>query len=485
MDIYEKIRYYHEQEGKSQRAIAKILGISRNTVKKYYDGSHVPWERQGISGRRPYIITDEIIEFIKACLAEDETENIKKQYHTAKRIYDRLVDEKAFTGGESTIRQIVATLKDKQAKVFIPLSYEPGEAVQIDWGEATVYLAGKKTKINLFCMRECYSADIYCIAFFRQNEESFLEGQITGFEYFGGVCKRTIFDNAKVAVKEGFGVHAKVQDRYKALAAHYSFKCEFCNIAAGHEKGLVEGLVGWVRRNILVPIPRINTIDELNAEILRRCLKYREHQIKNRDQSVGAMAQTAKLNMIPLPPYRFDPSKSRTARVDDFSTVRFDYNYYSVPFQYAGKEASIKGYGNELIILYRNTEIARYPRCYERGKTKYRLEHYMDLIEQRPRSVFNAKPVKSNIPTELLEIGKRLSGPREMVKLLHMYLDYGEEKLLTTISRIKTPELTVEQIRAHLTPVDTPLKIPTKIDIKVSQPQFEKYNALIDRGVAL
>ena len=242
VDIYEKIRYYHEQEGKSQRAIAKTLGISRNTVKKYYDGSHVPWERQGTSGRRPYIITDEVIEFIKACLTEDDAENIKKQYHTAKRIYDRLVDEKAFAGGESTIRQIVATLKDKQAKVFIPLSYEPGEAVQIDWGEATVYLAGKKTKINLFCMRECYSADIYCIAFFRQNEESFLEGQISGFEYFGGVCKRTIFDNAKVAVKEGFGVHAKVQDRYKALAAHYSYKCEFCNIAAGHEKGLVEGL---------------------------------------------------------------------------------------------------------------------------------------------------------------------------------------------------------------------------------------------------
>ena len=109
----------------------------------------------------------------------------------------------------------------------------------------------------------------------------------------------------------------------------------------------------------------------------------------------------------------------------------------------------------------------------------------MDLIEQRPRSVFNTKPVKSNIPIELFEIGKRLSGPREMVKLLRMYIDYGEEMLLTAISRIKTPEITVEQIHAHLTPVDTPLKIPTKIDIKVSQPQFEKYNALIDRGAAL
>jgi len=237
VDIYEKIRHLYEHEGKSQRAISRILGVSRNTVKKYCDGSHVPWERQGQSGRRQYVITDEIMEFIKSCLATDEAENIKKQKHTAKRIYDRLVDEKGFNGGESTIREIVANLTEKQKKVFIPLSYEPGEAIQIDWGEATVYLVGKKIKVNLFCMRECYSADIYCGAFYRPNEESFLEGQVTGFEYFDGAPKRMIFDNAKVAVKEGFGVHAKAQDRYKALSAHYAFKCDFTNIAAGHEKG--------------------------------------------------------------------------------------------------------------------------------------------------------------------------------------------------------------------------------------------------------
>ncbi|WP_347489255.1 hypothetical protein ABDB91_18795 [Desulfoscipio sp. XC116] len=189
VDIYEKIRHLYEHEGKSQRAISKILRVSRNTVKKYCDGSHVPWERQGKSGRQQYVVTDEIMEFIKSCLASDEAENIKKQKHTAKRIYDRLVDEKGFKGGESTIREIVAKLKEKQKKVFIPLSYEPGEAIQIDWGEATIYLVGKKIKVNLFCMRECYSADIYCRAFYRQNEESFLEGQITGFEYFDGAPK--------------------------------------------------------------------------------------------------------------------------------------------------------------------------------------------------------------------------------------------------------------------------------------------------------
>ena len=485
VELYEKIRYLHEHEGRSQRAISKILGVSRNTVKKYYEGSQVPWERQGVSGRQRYVVTDEVMEFIQDCLACDEAENIKKQKHTAKRIYDRLVDEKGFAGGKSTIREIVAVLKDKQEKVFVPLSFEPGEAIQIDWGEATIYLAGKKIKVNLFCMRECYGADIYCKGFYRQNEESFLDGQITGFEYFEGAPKRMIFDNAKVAVKDGFGTHAKVQDRYKALAAHYAFQCDFCNIAAGHEKGLVEGLVGWVRRNILVPIPRVDTIDELNSEILRRCLKYREHKIAGREQTVGEMAQAAKVRMTPLPRYKFDPSKSITARVNDFSTVRFDYNHYSVPIKYAGKEVSIKGYGNEVMMVYRNTEIARYPRCYERGQTKYRLEHYIDLIEKRPRSVFNAKPVKSNISAELLEIGRRLSGPREMVKLLRLYVDYGEDRLMAAIGCIQGPDISVEQILAHLIPVNTPIKIHPLIDVKVSKPQFEKYDALMDRGAAV
>lgn len=485
VELYKKIRYLHEHEGKSQREIARLLGVSRNTVKKYYKGQQVPWERQGISGRSPFVITDEVIDFIKECFTHDEYENIAKQKHTAKRIYDRLVEEKEYCGGESTIRKVVRELREKQAKVFIPLSYDPAEAIQIDWGEATIYLAGKRIKVNLFCMRECYSADIYCKAFYRPNEESFLEGQISGFDYFEGVPKRIIFDNAKVAVKEGFGTQAKVQDRYKALAAHYAFQTEFCNIAAGHEKGLVEGLVGWVRRNILVPIPRVETMEELNQEILRRCLKYRSHKITGRNQSVGEMAQTTRVRLTPLPRYRFDPSKSIIIRVDDFSTVRFDYNHYSVPVKYVGKEVSVKGYGNELIIMYRNTQIASYPRCYERGQTKYRLEHYIDLIEKRPRSVLNAKPVKSTLSTELLEISKRLSGPREVVKLLRLCVDYGEDKLLTAISCIKGPEINVEQIRAHLIPVNTPTKIQTTVDIKVAKPQFNKYDALLKGGAAV
>ncbi len=482
VDLYQKIRYLHEHEGMSQRAISKLLGISRNTVKKYCRGTHVPWERQGKSGRKRYVITHEVLEFINECLSSDTTENIKKQKHTARRIYHRLVEEKGFKGGESTIREVVNKLRDKPGKVFVPLSFEPGEAFQVDWGQATIYLSDKKLIVHLLCMRECYSADIYCFAFFRPNEESFLEGLIAGFEFFGGVSKRIIFDNAKVAVKEGFGAHAIVQERYKFLAAHYAFQCDFCNIAAGHEKGLVEGLVGWIRRNILVPIPRVETIDDLNVEIKKRCLLYRQHKIAGRERLVGEMAHEARGMMTPLPPYRFDSSKTIYSKVDSFSTVRFDYNHYSVPADYAGKDVSIKGFGNEIIILYRNKEIARYFRCYQRGETLYRMEHYLDLIEKRPRSVFNAKPVKSNVSNKLIEIGKRLSGPREMVKLLRLFVDYGEEKLMEVISYIRTPEITIEQVQAHLLPANKTVEVSQEIEVNVATPQINKYDTLINRG---
>lgn len=486
VEMYEKIRNLYVHEKKSQREIARILGISRTTVKKYCDGSQVPWERNGISGRTPYVVTDDVLNFIQSCLVEDEAENIKKQKHTARRIYDRLVEELGFAGGESTIRQIVASLRQRTPKIFIPLSYDPAEAVQIDWGEATIYLRGRKVKVNLFCMRQCFSADMFVKAFFRQNEESFLEGIMNGFEHFHGVPARVIFDNAKVAVKEGFGAHAKAQERYKVLSAHYALQTEFCNIAAGHEKGLVEGLVGWIRRNVLVPIPKINSIDELNEALLKRCLKYRTHKIEGRKLTVAQMVEIEISRLTALLKYRFDTSRSVTVKVDEFSTIKFDYNHYSVPVKYVNKDVSVKGFGNHIIILHKQVQIAEYVRCYARGEAKYQLEHYIDLIERKPRSVFNARPVKNTVSSTLMEIGRRLSGPKEMVKLLRLCVDYGEEKVIAAANHCSMmDQISLEQIRAYLQPI--PSANPTHLsdEIKVKRTELTQYDKLLKGGVAI
>ena len=483
VDMYEKIRYLYTQEKKSQREIARLLGISRTTVRKYCDGSTLPGVRKGTSGRKSYVITDEVLRFIEDCLLEDESENLKKQRHTARRIYTRLVEELGFTGGESTVRRIVAEIKNKPSKAFVPLSYDPGEAAQIDWGEATIYLNGERVKVNLFCMRLCFSAGIFVKAYFRQNEESFLDGNVSGFEFFRGVPKKIIFDNAKVAVKEGFGVHAKPQDRYKTLAAHYAFTTEFCNIASGHEKGLVEGLVGWVRRNHLVPLPRVNSLDELNNFLYEKCKLYYQHQIQGRHQTVGEMFKMETTFLTKLPVYKFDTSRSMTVKADQFSTVKFDYNYYSIPIEYAGKSVSVKGYGNDIYIYHRHQQIAHYTRQYVRGETFYTLEHYMALIEQRPRSVYNAKPVKQSVSQEILKIGQRLNSPREMVKLLRLCIDCGENRVIKAAQTLSTQDLTLAQIQGLLIQSSSESKQGTAViqdNISVKKPDLNLYDQLLE-----
>jgi len=213
MDLYYKIRVLYN-EGESQRSIAKRLGISRQTVKKYCEGNTHPEVRKAYH-REPEILTQNVIDFIKSCLNEDKEEHLSKQWHTAKRIYDRLYNEKGFRGLSSTVRNAVKALRAEMSiptQADIPLEYEPGDAIQMDWGEATAYIKGQKIKFNFFCGRLCSSCAIFVQAFYSQNTESFLEAQQKMFDFFGGVPRRLIFDNAKVAVKDGFG---KQKSRWK------------------------------------------------------------------------------------------------------------------------------------------------------------------------------------------------------------------------------------------------------------------------------
>lgn len=195
-------------EGESQRSIARAMGISRNTVKKYCKGESVPWERKTYT-RDADVLTMEVKEFIEKCLRADAEEGTPKQKHTARRIYTRLVAEKAFTGGESTVRRYVREVKGRVSEAFVPLAFAPGDAMQIDWGECSIYLSGQKQTVYLFCARLCYSDAPFVVAYRRQNSESFLDALVQTLQYFGGTPKRVIFDNAKVAVKDGFGANAE------------------------------------------------------------------------------------------------------------------------------------------------------------------------------------------------------------------------------------------------------------------------------------
>lgn len=414
VEIYKQIRKMR-LDGMSQRQIASVLRISRNTVKKYWDGDSVPWERKDYN-REASVLTGDVVAFVQKCLDED-AHNPRKQHHTAKRIYDRLVAECGFSGGETTVRRLVRELRKKPQEAFVPLAFPAGDAMQIDWGEATVYLNSVKTVVNLFCARLCYSGAPMVLAYRRQNEESFLDALVQVFQYFGGVPRRVIFDNGKVAVKDGFGAHARKQAGYAALAAHYGFEAVFCNPASGNEKGLVEGLVGYIRRNVCVPVPKSETMEDLNRMFQEKCRKYLSHQIRGKEANVGAMLAQEKL--YPLPGYPFDPCKRTSGRVDRFCTVRFDTNNYSVPAAYCGREVSIKAGPETVSVYFEGQCIAQHRRCLERRQNIYALEHYLPLLEKKGRAIFYARPVQDTLPAYFIQwLQKQDLSPKELVEIL-------------------------------------------------------------------
>lgn len=433
VEIYKQIRRMR-LDGMSQRQIAAVLHISRNTVKKYWDGNCVPWERKEYS-REPGVLTKDVVAFVRQCVDEDSQCGSKKQHHTAKRIYDRLVAERGFTGGETTIRRLVKELREKHQEAFVPLAFPAGDAMQIDWGEATVYLNGVKTTVNLFCARLCYSGAPMVLAYRRQNEESFLDALVQVFQYFGGVPRRVIFDNGKVAVKDGFGAHARKQAGYAALAAHYGFEAVFCNPASGNEKGLVEGLVGYIRRNVCVPVPKVKSLEELNRMLQEKCLNYLSHQIRGKEASVGEMLTREREKLYPLPGYSFDACKRVTGRVDRFCTVRFDTNNYSVPAAYCGREVSVKAGPETVSIYFEGQCIAQHHRCLDRQQNIYKLEHYLHLLEKKGRAIFYARPVQEALPAYFLNwLQKQDLSPKELVEMLSRCREEDCESIMTEAS---------------------------------------------------
>ncbi len=437
VDQYKLIRELYAVEGLSQRQIAKTLGISRNTVRRYCNGENIPGERKK-SNRKPSVITPEVRAFIQQCLDEDQREGVKKQKHTAKRIYDRLTEELDFTGGESTIRRVVREMKEKMPKVFVPLSFSPGEAAQVDWGTAIVYMAGEKKEVHLFCMRLCSSCAPFVFAFPSQREEAFLEGHQRAFAFFGGVPKDLIYDNLKTAVKEGWGKTAREQDKFARFRAHYVYDSRFCNPGEGHEKGLVEDLVGYSRRNFLVPLPRVKDFEELNQLLLKQCLQYIDvHQIKGRELSVKEAFAQESSALTPLPVKLYETAKMIEGKVDYFSTISFETNHYSVPAKWSGRTVTLRATSFDVQVYYRGELIASHERCYQKHKTHYQLEHYLPLIEMRLRSVFHARPVKeAGLPEEVEAFARKLKNPeKNMVRLLRLAIDYGPEKVVQAIRK--------------------------------------------------
>ena len=258
----EAVRKACLRDGKSQRAVSRELGMARNTVSKLLKEPEPP--RYHLSQPKVRPVLNDYMAVINAWLEADEAMP-QKQRHTAKRIYDRLVAEYGFPGGERTVRKYVAQVRKKVQESFVPLVFEPGEMAQVDWMErATVIIAGQACKVYLFGLVLNYSGGIYFEAFHCMKQEAFFQGHANAFVFFGGVPHMITYDNLKTAVTKVLqGKNRLENERFVAFRSAYLFDSRFCQPAKGNEKGRIENMVKFAERNLLTPVPQVASLIEL------------------------------------------------------------------------------------------------------------------------------------------------------------------------------------------------------------------------------
>lgn len=500
MAQFHNIKFLKEVEGLSQRQIATKLGISRNTVKKYLRENTAPTTilRKKVYGTKEYSPeTKRVIPIIDQWL-EDDQKHWQKQKHTAIKIFKRLVDEYDFKGSASNIRKIVAKRRKVIQEVFIPLDFQLGHQFQFDWGEADIILQGRTQRIFLFCIQLSASRVRFVRAYLHERQEAFLDGFVHAFEFFGGVPTEGLLDNLKTAVQKILkGRDRLEQESFIALQAHYVFKAEFCNPASGNEKGRIEGTVGYVRRNALVPYPDVQSMAELNEYLLDWCLKEAERtHVPYKSETVLEMWKKEKEYLHPLPPTRFEACKLLSCKVDKTSLITVDTNHYSVPCKFVGQDVWAKIFVDQVIVVDQNHVIAKHIRSYNRNQMIPVLDHYLEALLKKPRAIRDAYAFQTS---EVPEVFKRFhlkmreqegpAGDRKFIRLLLLHRDIGMENLTKAFTMAEKTqvfrydkvheiiqELTGQKIVINTLPTDkTPVNL---LEYKVNKSNIDQYGQL-------
>jgi transposase len=363
---------------------------------------------------------------IDAILSDDKQRPIK-QRHTAKRIFDRLREEHQFTGGYTIVKDYVRGEQLRSREMFIPLIHPPGEA-QADFGEALVVIAGVEQKAHYLAMDLPHSDDCFVAAFPAETTEAFLEGHVRAFAYFGGVPTRILYDNTKIAVARILGGEQRQRTRaFSELQSYYLFADKFGRPAKGNDKGKVEGLVGYARRNFMVPIPRANSWQDLNAQLEADCQKRRQRRLRGHTETIGERFERDRSVLLALPAAPYEACDKISARVSSLSLVRYRTNDYSVPTEYGHRQVWVKGYVHEVVIACGSEVIARHQRSYERETVVFDPLHYLALLEQKTRALDQAAPLAGwQLPEcfitlrRLLEARLNKHGSREYVQVLRL-----------------------------------------------------------------
>src|SRR6476619_3038541 len=424
LDLYLKVRHAVRIEGLSERAAARRFGIDPRTVNKMMKFSVLPGSVRKKTPRKPKL--DPFIPVIEGILGDDKSRP-RKQQHTAKRIFERLRDEHGFAGGITIVKDYVAGWHQRAQEMFIPLVHAPGHA-QADFGEAIGVIGGVERKIHFFAFDLPPSDACFVVGYPAETTEAFCDGHVRAFAFFGGVPKSILYDNTKIAVARILGDGERQRTRvFTELQSHYLFEDRFGRPGKGNDKGKVEGLVGYARRNFLVPIPVFDSFEALNAYLLDCCRTRMGDRLRGHRETIGErLERDLAVLRKPLPP-PYDACEKLGTSVSSLSLVRYRRNDYSVPTSYGHREVIVRGYVHEVVIACGTEVIARHPRSYAREDFVFDPLHYLALLERKTGALDQAAPLQGwDLPEafatlhSLLEARMGKAGKREYVQVLRL-----------------------------------------------------------------
>ena len=433
VDLYLRVRLACHVDGLSQREAASRFGIARETVRKMLRHSEPPGYRRRQPPKRPKLAP--FTDIIDRILEEDRTVH-RKQHHTAKRIFERLRDEHGFTGKETIVKDYVRERRLRRREMFVPLSHPPGHA-QADFGEADAIIAGVKYRAHFFVMTLPHSDACFVAAYPAATTEAWLDGHNRAFVLFGGVPQSILYDNDKCLVSRILSDGTRQRTRaFSGLQSHYLFEDRYGRPGKGNDKGNVEGVVGYARRNFMTPLPRFASWDAFNGHLEEPCRNRQGNVLRGHRESIGerfVRDREALKRPLPAP---FDACDKQGTRVNSLSLVRYRTNDYSVPVAYGHQEVWIRGYVHEVVIGCGAGIIARHPRSYDREDMVFDPIHYLALLEHKIGALDQAAPLAGwelpdAFPTlrRLLEVRMGKAGKREYVQVLRLLETFDLEVL--------------------------------------------------------
>lgn len=397
--LVQAIHELYRRKNWSKRRIARELHVDIKTVRRVLDGE---WcGTYTLSSPRARPAREQIEASVRELLeAERAAHTPRKQRLRATSIW-RLLVKQGVAVSESTVTRVVREVREELGDwavvAMVPLAHDAGLDAQADFLDSQIETPRGREWVYHLLVRACYSRRTYVHHVPAKSAEALFEGLIAAFEYFGGVFPNLWFDNLRPAVRKVLeGRDRLVQERFKAFQAHYGFHAEFCAPAKGNEKGGVEREVQEFRAHVMTPLPFVQDGRDLDGDTALWMERNDNKPVSETGATVAELWEAERVKLIPLPKTPYEVRKPQARKVSAYSLVQFGTNFYSVPVRFARRTLWVRSGAWDLDICDRyGAVIYRHARLSGRGKVSFCLDHYLDLLERKPRSFDRAAPVKA------------------------------------------------------------------------------------------